>query len=130
MADNPQQSADVTSIIKDMEAFTKSLIDQDFDTWLGFWAEDGVLMPPGQPSIEGRDKIDEFVRANFGNAQSMNLSNWDVDVEGDLAVAASTVSWRARTGEGGLLKQVVVLRRSSNGRWIRQRVIYNQSEQT
>ena len=87
--------------------------------WLGYWAEDGVLMPPGRSNVVGREEIGNFVRSSFGDVQSMTLSNWDVDVEGDLAVAASNVTWRTSSGGGGTLKQVIILRRTADGRWTR-----------
>ncbi len=118
--------SDVNAVIADIETFTHCLIEGSFDEWLRYWDEDGVLMPPGRASIVRRESIGDYVRENFHDVTSMTLSNWDVDVAGDLATAASDVTWHTRSGDGGTLKQVMVLRRTADGRWIRKRVIYNE----
>lgn len=127
MPTNSDRDPAVTAVIEDIETFTQCLIDKDFDRWLGYWAEDGVLMPPDQPNVVGRENIGTFVRSNFGDVQSMTLSNWAVEVAGDLAAAASDVVWHNGSGGGGASKQVIILRRGVDGRWVRKRVIYARS---
>ena len=117
--------SDEAAIVRSIETFMRLLLQGNFDQWSDYWAENGVLMPPGHPRVIGRADIEAYVRANFGGAESMTLSNWDIDVEGDLAVVTTDARWQNAKGQEGSLKQLMALRRASDGRWIRTRVIYN-----
>jgi len=126
-ADYPPDSQEA-AVVRSIETFGRHLVEGNMARWREYWAEDGVLMPPGHPRVVGRENIEAFVRAHFGGARSMTLSKWDVDVDGDLAVATNDATWRTADGKHHTLKQVLVLRRSTDDRWVRQKVIYNFDE--
>lgn len=113
------------AVVQSIETFGRMLVEGDIDGWSEYWAEDGVLMPPGHPRVVGRADIVAYDRGQFGGVKSMNLSNWDVDVEGDLAVVTSDATWQDADGKRGTLKQLMALRRQPDGRWIRKTVIFN-----
>ena len=123
-ADYPPDSKEA-AVVRSIETFGRFLTQGDLASWAGYWAEDGVLMPPGHPRVIGRANIEAYVRGHFGNAETMDLSNWDIHIEGDLAVVTTDVTWRTSAGGEGTLKQLMVLRRASDDRWVRQKVIYN-----
>jgi hypothetical protein len=56
---------------------------------------------------------------------SMELSNWDIDVKGDLAIVTTDAAWRTEAGKEGALKQLMVFAVPNDGRWVRTKVVYN-----
>ena len=124
--------SDASAVRQAVETFARCLVEEDFSTWAEYWAEDGVLMPPGHPSVIGRARILAFVRENFHGVRSMSLSNWRIDGNGDLAVVTNDVHWQSDAGEGkeaaGGAKQFMLLARQGDGKWVRKIVIYNSDQ--
>ena len=121
------------SAVKEMEeAFSRSIVEGDFDAWAGFWAEDAVLMPPGQPRVVGREKVLAFLRAHYHGPLSITHSNWRIDGHGALAVATNDIVWRTEAGDGKAAdvagKQMMLLAKQAGGKWVRKIVIYNMNE--
>ncbi len=117
---------DVAAIKLAVETWSNDLVVGDIETWQTYWDENGMLMPPDHPRVIGRDNITTFITANFGGLASLTLTDWEVAGRDDLAVAVTTVSWVTADGEASdPAKQVIVLRRHDNGRWLVQTVIFN-----
>ncbi len=55
-----------------------------------FYAEDGVLMPPGAPLIKGRTAIEAVLRKQFEQSGVLKLSSFASEVVGNRAFAAGT----------------------------------------
>lgn len=112
-----------------IDSWTRCLEAGDYDAWATYWAEDGVLMPPGQPRVEGRDSLVAFIRENFGGVRTMQLTDWTIEGCGDLAVATTNVSWHMESSVGkepaGTAKQMIEMRKNPEGRWLVKTVIYN-----
>jgi ketosteroid isomerase-like protein len=84
-------------------------------------------MPPGHPRVVGHDALIGFIRKNFGNVQSVTLSDWKVIGEGGLAVVTTNVEWSAEA-ENQLsesMKQMLVLSKDADGKWLVKAVIFN-----
>jgi ketosteroid isomerase-like protein len=97
------------------------LMDKQFDAMVeGFYAEDARLMPPDQPTLEGR----EALRAFWENAPEaglidLRLTAREVDGSGDLAYERGEFARRLRPRHGhqftDLGKYLVVFRRQADG---------------
>ena len=79
MSGNSLSDSDVNLIKDTIESWTECLEDGYIDTWATYWAKDGVLMPPGHPQVEGRQRLVEFIQENFGKVRTIALSDWNVD---------------------------------------------------
>jgi len=52
-------------LARDREWATVAAAGQDVDRVASYWSDDALVMPPGQPIIEGKAAIREFVAASF-----------------------------------------------------------------
>lgn len=100
-------------------AWTQALLDKKYGTWITYWTEDALLMPPGHATLEGRDQILAFARESFPPAESFSFSDWRVEGRGDLVVVTNHILW----GQSRF-KQMMSLRRE-NDDWKVQLVMYN-----
>lgn len=100
-------------------AWTQALIDEKYGTWITFWTEDALLMPPGHAALEGRDQILSYAREKFPHANNFSFSDWHVEGRGDLVVVTNHIVW----GESRF-KQMLALRRE-NDEWRIQTVMFN-----
>ncbi|MEM7123026.1 MAG: DUF4440 domain-containing protein [Pseudomonadota bacterium] len=126
LGDQGLSDSDVDAIKQAVETWSNDLVVGDIDTWQTYWDANGMLMPPDQPRVVGRDNITAFITANFGGLKSLTLTDWVVAGRDDLAVAVTTVSWVTADGEASdPAKQVIVLRRHDGGRWLVQTVMFN-----
>jgi len=66
---------------------------RDVDRILSYWSDDAVVMPPGHPSLAGKDAIREFVVESLstpGFKISWKTDQVFVDESGDMAYALGT----------------------------------------
>ena len=119
--------AEVASIKETIQAFTRCLEAQEFAKWVTYWAKDGLLMPPGHPRVVGHDALVDFMRKNFGNVQSVALTDWRVMGEGGLAIVTTNVDWTAQAEKqpSEAMKQLLVLSKDAAGKWLLKTVIFN-----
>ncbi|MEM9682312.1 MAG: nuclear transport factor 2 family protein, partial [Pseudomonadota bacterium] len=92
MTDTALSETDANAIKQMMEEWTTALTEKDWDKWQGYWAEDGVLMPPDHERIVGRSDLVAFASGNFGPVKSFAFADWTFDGLGDLAVVTNTIS--------------------------------------
>ena len=68
-APQPEQKRDVSADTKAINAlidvYTAAHNSNDAAAEVGIWADDGILMLPDQPAIEGKQAIKSFVEAAF-----------------------------------------------------------------
>lgn len=88
------------------------------------YADDGVLLLPGRPALEGRAAIEEHFRQVFGSWQiTIESETEGVMVDGDLATLRGAVVQRVRRRRwpriaGSMaLRHLLVLRRDGAGDW-------------
>jgi uncharacterized protein (TIGR02246 family) len=127
LAVSDQLSAAEKDAIKTVfETATQALLDGDLDKWQTFWTEDATVMPPGQPTVEGRAALVAFARKNLvGNLDGFKESNWRFEGCSDLAVVTTGMSWTSKDGEKIAAKQIVIAVKEPSGAWKAQTVIYN-----
>ena len=117
-------------VIQDtVESWTHALVTRDLDTWVTYWVEDGVLMPPDHDRVRGHAQLLACFQVNFGSLESISFADWNMAGREDLAVVANTVTVTTKSESGNGVpvvgKQIIVLRARDNGRWLVQSVIFN-----
>ena len=119
---------DVACIRKVIEAACQDLCDGDFASWIAHWTPDVVQMPPNSGVIRGREAVVEWMQ-DFPDLVEMTTADMEIDGRQDLAVVTSTVSMTYESpGEGeaeGHAKQLLVLRKQSDGQWLIATSIFN-----
>jgi ketosteroid isomerase-like protein len=96
----------------------------DIEAALSFWADDAILMAPGQPTFVGKAAIREFLRQSLaipGFSITWEPEHASISSSGDLGymVERNRISF---TNENGMPqtqfgKAVTVWRKSSAGEW-------------
>ncbi len=97
---------------------------KDVERIVSFWAEDALVMPPGQPLVEGKEAIRGFV------TQSMNIPGFKIhwvsekvsfSPDGQLAYMRATNETTLTGPDGNLMnvpgRGVSVWRRDPDGQW-------------
>lgn len=64
---------------------------KNWDGVSGLYLEDGAIMPPNQPAVQGRAAIRDFVAA-FPPLSAFSIVNQTIDGRGDLAYVRGTYS--------------------------------------
>src|SRR5678815_4687689 len=57
--------AERRAILATDKPWQEAIAAKDVDRAVSFWADDAVLLPPGQPSVVGKDAIRRFVTESF-----------------------------------------------------------------
>lgn len=122
---NPRDPADTdrAAIARTTAELLGAVNASDADRCFAVWADDGVLMPPSHPSVQGSPAIREYFRRLFSRARfNFTFTSSDICVAGDIAlerVAYATLMWAASdaspTEDRG--KGLHVYRRQSDGSW-------------
>jgi ketosteroid isomerase-like protein len=97
---------------------------QDIDHILSFWTNDAIVMPPGFPSIVGKDALRHYVENSLqipGFQISWKSSDVEFSLDGNLAYMFSQneVSMNGKDGNSFTMtgRAVTVWRRESDGEW-------------
>jgi uncharacterized protein (TIGR02246 family) len=96
---------------------------KDLEKTVGFYADDGILQPPGSPALAGKDAIRTFWVAAFQDpAYELSWKTVDAGVarSGDLAYTRGSYDFTYTAGgkvvrEHG--KDLVVWKRQADGSW-------------
>ena len=127
MAEATLTDADVSAVKETLESFSRCLEAQDFPNWVRYWTDDGTLMPPGHPRVVGHEALVNYMRSNFGDVKTVELSQWNVYGAGSFAVVMSNVGVTSAAGgkPPEIFKQMIVLSKESGDRWQVKAVIFN-----
>lgn len=119
--------AEVRVIKETINAWTDALVHGDMSRWDKYWAEDAVLMPPGSARITGDAKRNALAASPpYDDIGSATFSDWDVVGRDDLAVVTNNITIEAESGrEPSTSKQLIIMRRHADGKWLVQAVIFN-----
>ncbi|MEZ4456375.1 MAG: SgcJ/EcaC family oxidoreductase [Gemmatimonadales bacterium] len=96
---------------------------RDLERVLGYYAPDAVLLPPGEPPVQGRAAIRPRYEGLFARFDPAIVARVDeVCVDGDLAYVRGHNGGRLVAREGGTSRALddtylMVLRRSGEGNW-------------
>ena len=130
----PAAKADDSSVITNLRAKYETAENSgDVAAVLALWADDGILMQPNRPQLEGKAAIEEDYKQQFGmgktdlkinGAEAVAMGDWAFErgsytlkITGPDAAAAPLVD---DTG-----KYVVIAKKQSDGSWKTARLIYN-----
>ena len=102
-----------------IEKWTQSLADGNYESWIGFWTEDAMLMPPNHATLNGRDEIMSYARANLAAPDTFSFKDWRIEGQGDYAVVANHILWGRSD-----IKQMIALTRQADG-WKIQMVMFS-----
>jgi uncharacterized protein (TIGR02246 family) len=125
------RDADLEAIRSSTTALLAAVNGSDVHRLLEVWADDGVLMPPGHPSIHGRAAIQEyfgnlFLRARF----AFEFAPTEIELGTELAVERVNYRVTIWSVSGQKLNEDVgkgihVYRRQTDGTWKLQIDVWN-----
>ncbi len=122
----------VTAAVNDIwTQYSSSLNSGDIDLWMSLWTEGGVQMPPGEPSVIGKDQIRARNKAVLDRFTfNIGITNEEVGVAGDWAFARGTYKLTLTPKAGGEAivvdgKYMTILQRQPDGSWKIHRDIFN-----
>ena len=103
----------------------KAFNDPDKDLGMAQYTEDAMLMPPGAPSMVGKQAIGEmFVGADAFGA-SLSLNTTEGFSSGDLGYALGEYTFTAPDGSIVDVGKYIEVHKRLNGEWLMHRDIYN-----
>lgn len=117
---------DAGQAIRDqVQAFAAAFNRGDAATIASFHAEDAVIMPPGRPSIKGRENIQKFWQGAFNNgAKDLSIAPFEVQVVGDVGIEIADL--KAMVGGKEMVGRHILIReRGSDGKWLIKHDIWN-----
>ena len=110
-----------------IEAWTDDWVGGEMAEWETFWAEESVLMPPGQQRIAGAAKLADYVTQSFQPGLRYRFSDWSFTGREDLAVVTNQIALSSEGSDAAAattFNQMIVLRRDDEQRWRIQTVIF------
>lgn len=134
MSDSALSETDIEAIKRMMDEWTTSMANGDWTKWQGYWAEDGVLMPPDHERIVGRADLVAFAADSLGAVKAFTFSDWTFDGVGDLAVVTNTIridfDGSGTDQVAASNDQMLLVRKHEDGNWRVHKVIFNASGST
>ena len=121
--------ADRTVIRAAVDDFTKAALAGDWATASSHYAEDGIILPPNAPTVEGRAQIQKFFAA-LPKLTAFAQQVVEIEGNGDLAYARGTGELAmmppgAKAAVNDTLKLLTVWRKQSDGSWQVTRGLWN-----
>ena len=114
--------------------YTRAIAAGDRQRFLGFFAEDIVLMPPGQPSTRGRQAVAVFSDPLFDQFVMHEQLEYDeLHAVGDWATGTFSYSFSVTPKTGGPTatefgKGMAWLRRTLGGSWQFTHFVWNRDQ--
>lgn len=118
------QSAELERLMKTSREWSATASSDDVEATIAYWADDAVMMAPGQPPLRGKQAIREYVE---GSATIPGFRvKWEplegyVSISGDLAylVERNEFSYQDSTGTQitEANKVVTVWKKQTDGSW-------------
>jgi uncharacterized protein (TIGR02246 family) len=118
-----RNAADRAAIARATAALLTAVNASHVDGVLDVWCQDGVLMPPGHPSVHGREALERYFSRLFSERRfTFTFTASQIRVGGDIAVERVEYIASACPREGGPPvedrgKGVHVFRRQPDGSW-------------
>ncbi len=108
-----------------IEAWTDDWVAGRMAEWKTYWADEPVLMPPGQPRIAGVGALADYVTQSFTPGLRYRFSDWSFTGREDLAVVTNQIALSGSDAAAATaFNQMIVLRRNGEQRWRIQTVIF------
>jgi uncharacterized protein (TIGR02246 family) len=109
--------------------FDKAVLAGDWPTVVSFYSEDGMLLPPNGPVVEGRAAMQKFFEG-FPKITEFKESVPEIEGQGDLVYARGTYEMTmmppgAKEPLKDMGKTLAVWRKQPDGSWVVSRVIWS-----
>ena len=120
--------ASIEQMLRDASAANQN---QDVEAWLSNLTEDAIVMPPNEPSVEGKTSLRTWIEERFSEVHAhVTITPLEIVVDHDIAFNRTHVtgfSVMRETGDTAEVdyKEIAILRRQANGDWLVSRLIGN-----
>lgn len=100
---------------------------------LALWADDGILMPPNRPALEGKGAIEENYKQQFAMGKtSLKINGSEAVASADWAFERGAYSLKITGPDAAAAplveeegKYIVIAKKQSDGSWKTSRLIFN-----
>ncbi|MCB0181876.1 MAG: SgcJ/EcaC family oxidoreductase, partial [Anaerolineae bacterium] len=119
------------AVNKVWEQYASSLNAGDVDSYMALWADDAMQLPPDSLPIVGKETLRAGLESELeAITYDMEITNKEVNVSGDMAVArgtyAATITFKDGSDPISIDgKYMTLLKRQPDGSWKIFRDIYN-----
>lgn len=108
--------------IEDLIARADNAINQeDFDTLVGIYADDAVLVVQPGMNAKGKDQIRKAfvaIAGHFGHSLDVQEAGMEIIEAGDTALVLAKTLVRSRVSEPAERKATYVFRKNEDGDWL------------
>jgi ketosteroid isomerase-like protein len=112
---------DMATIQAMLDNYGATVTAQDWATYVGYYADDAVRMPPNEPMYQGKDAILASAEA-LPAVTNLTLTTQLIDGQGNLAYARGTYTFDLGQAEGELMNMVgkwhAIYERQADGSWL------------
>lgn len=121
--------ADRNAIRDRVPSFDKSVLAADWPAVISVYTEDGILMPPNAPAVQGRAAMRKFFEG-FPKITEFKQSVVEIEGGGDLVYVRGTYEMTmippgAKSPQKDKGKVLAVWRKQPDGSWLVSRVSWN-----
>lgn len=128
--DASESEVDVEGLKSELQAmdteFAEAVNANDVDSMLSYYADDAHSMPPGKPTLKGKDAIRADMEANDMDGGTIAFEVLDVWAAGDQAVA--TGAWTFTNDEGQFTGKYMSIYEKRDGEYVCIRDIWNSDQ--
>ena len=127
--------ASVEAINGERQTLRAALYSGDVDILMALWSEDGVVMPPNEPSVTGKEAIRSWLQDLLNQfAVQLTITSEEVEVFGDWAFVRTTYTTAQTPKAGGEVveesgKNIWIWKREADGSWKLAHNIWNLDNQ-
>jgi len=113
--------------------FAAALNAKDAKAAAALYAEDAVLIPPGEALVRGREAIEEYWRGAIesGGVRDVSVETMDAHSSGSLGYETGSFVLTVNGPDGEAVtdrgRYIELLRREADGRWLSTHGIWNAS---
>ncbi len=123
---------DVQAIQQTALAKNDAVVELDPAKYAAVFAEDGILLAPGQPALQGRRKILEWAKrwaSTEGTEVALETTVDEIRILGDWAFVRMTIARTIRAPDrdprNDVVKTIQIQQRQADGSWKIARDIWN-----
>jgi len=120
--------ADVAAIRAAIDTYVSAALAGDWEKWGTVLAPDYIQMPPGQPSVVGREAAVASQKTS-GKLSSFTVAVDEIAGQGNLAYARGTYAEAGTLADGSSFsdhgKWLQILRRQPDGTWLYTRLLWH-----
>ena len=108
-----------------MSVYDKAHHEGNGSLLAGLFMDDGVIIPPNKPKLQGRSSIDQFYSGVNGGSQ-MNTGSVSIEVDQNMAYVNGETSWK--TADQTRYLSFVNVLKMHNGKWRYKLLTWNTNE--